>query len=366
MSTPAPSWLKGQTLRRMKHARPSRGFTLVELMVAMALGLLLLGALISLIVSTVTGRTELDRSSRQIENGRYALQLIGDDIESAGFAGNTGLQSWPRIEPSPCPANVAQMGYVSGSSPSLPFAVQELFTTPACLNSGNVKSGAGMLLITRASSQTTAVANAKAQEVYIQASNNGNDATAFPALYPLVVQAGNSEDFKLRDKVGNTALLRKAIHRLYFVSTCNECNGDQTPTLKVAEFVNGSMSINPLVDGVENVQYDYGIDTNNDGAPDCFVSNPSTPDANQISAAACTPPIPAYDWSNASTNWGNVMVTRIHVLARTTEPSAGWKDTRTYQLGMATTVGPFNDQFKRHVYSTVVRLNNPSALRELP
>ena len=82
MSTPAPTWIKGQALRRMKHARPTRGFTLVELMVAMALGLLLLGALISLIVSTVTGRTELDRSSRQISMHQRAPVGVESSVSS--------------------------------------------------------------------------------------------------------------------------------------------------------------------------------------------------------------------------------------------------------------------------------------------
>jgi type IV pilus assembly protein PilW len=49
---------------------------------------------------------------------------------------------------------------------------------------------------------------------------------------------------------------------------------------------------------------------------------------------------------------------RTSVLSRTTAPSAGWKDTRTYALGDGMTLGPFDDQYKRRVYAQAMRLWN--------
>ena len=46
--------------------------------------------------------------------------------------------------------------------------------------------------------------------------------------------------------------------------------------------------------------------------------------------------------------------------------SAGWVDSKTYDMGLASTAGPFNDSYKRHVYSTVARLYNGSGQREQP
>jgi prepilin-type N-terminal cleavage/methylation domain-containing protein len=72
-----------------KTMRPSlqrnRGFTLIELMVAVTLGLIILAALTSFFVRTSANRTELERNSRQIENGRYALSALRDDLTLAGF-----------------------------------------------------------------------------------------------------------------------------------------------------------------------------------------------------------------------------------------------------------------------------------------
>lgn len=360
----------------LAHPRAQQGFTLVELMVAMALGLLLLGALVTLVVSTVASRSELDKTSRQIENGRYALQVLSADIEFAGFLGTTGTQSWTRTAPgNPCAASVADLGYVSTATPTLPLAVQMLpngatDTPPTCLATANVKSGTGMLLVTRVSSQTVAPAAASNTETYVQASTCKTD------TQPFVAAPGGSSAFNLMQKdcqATNPAPLRKAIQRIYFISTCNNCGQDNVPTLKVAEYVNGDMTtITPLVEGIDDMQFDYGIDMDGNGSPDCYVSNTDTPPATQTAAAICPQPTTPYDWTvnpvNTAANRANVMAVRVSVLARNTEKTGGWTDNgRTYNLGLARpTAGPFTDGYKRHVYNAVARIVNVSGLRELP
>lgn len=64
-------------------------------------------------------------------------------------------------------------------------------------------------------------------------------------------------------------------------------------------------------------------------------------------------------------NLANVVAVQIHVLARSLEPSPGYVDTKTYRLGDKI-MGPFNDGFKRHVFSTTVRLANPAGRRDTP
>jgi type IV pilus assembly protein PilW len=62
----------------------------------------------------------------------------------------------------------------------------------------------------------------------------------------------------------------------------------------------------------------------------------------------------------------NATSARIYVLARSREPTQGYVDTKTYGLGAGTTLGPFNDDYKRHVYTTTVRLPNIAGRRERP
>ncbi|QFZ87153.1 prepilin-type N-terminal cleavage/methylation domain-containing protein [Variovorax paradoxus] len=346
--------------------RISRGFTLVELMVAITLGLFLLIGLSSLLVSTVSSRSELDKSSRQIDNGRYALQVLSKDIQLAGFVGASSSTAFANMTPVACPTGITDLGYAATTSPgtsSVPLPVYALDSVPSCFD--NVMPGTAMLVVTRVSTNAVNVASAASGERYLQVSTCTNDSL------PFVAATGSSAaSFTLRQKdclASSLAPLRKIVQHVYFLSTCNACGSDTTPTLKMAEYLNGAMTITPLVEGIENVQFDYGIDMDANGSPDCYTSNPHSPPTTEVAAAVCPQTTPAYDWTAAATNWANVMAIRIHVLARNTEASSGWTDERTYDLGLATpTAGPFNDHVKRHVYSTVARLYNNSGQREVP
>ena len=62
----------------------------------------------------------------------------------------------------------------------------------------------------------------------------------------------------------------------------------------------------------------------------------------------------------------NVTSAKIYILARSREASPSYTDTKTYTLGSAGAVGPFNDNFKRHVFTTTVRLPNIAGRRISP
>lgn len=64
--------------------RCMRGVSLVELMIAMALGLLLLGACGYFYLASLTGTQSTLSVSRVQESGRLAMELIGRDIRGAG------------------------------------------------------------------------------------------------------------------------------------------------------------------------------------------------------------------------------------------------------------------------------------------
>ncbi|MDR6535680.1 PilW family protein [Variovorax soli] len=346
--------------------RHTRGFTLVELMVAILLGLFLIIGLISLLVSTVTSRSELDKTGRQIENGRYALQVLSEDIQMAGFVGASASTAFATVAPTACPTNVAALGYFATTSPgtsNVPLPVQGLSSTPSCIS--NVMAGTAMLVVTRVNTNPVLPAAAVATETYLQVSTCANDTVPFA-----VASGASAASFPLMQKdclTSNLAPLRKIVQHVYFVSTCNVCGTDTTPTLKMAEYLNGEMKITPLAEGIENLQLDYGIDMDANGSPDCYTSNPASPPAAEIAVGVCPQTTPAYDWTSAMSNWANVMAIRIHVLARNTETSGTWTDTRTYDMGLAVpSAGPFNDRIKRHVYSTVARLYNSSGQREIP
>jgi type IV pilus assembly protein PilW len=65
----------------------SEGFSLIELMVAMALGVLLLSGVLAVFLSSRSTHETTDRLSRVQDNGRFALDSIVRDIRAAGYLG---------------------------------------------------------------------------------------------------------------------------------------------------------------------------------------------------------------------------------------------------------------------------------------
>ena len=57
-----------------------KGFSLVELMVSLAIGLVLVAGLATLFADSSRTGAEIDKSMRQIENGRYAVDLLSETL----------------------------------------------------------------------------------------------------------------------------------------------------------------------------------------------------------------------------------------------------------------------------------------------
>jgi len=345
--------------------------SLIELMIAVAIGLALLAGLSSLYVSTSKARSEFNKTSEQVENGRFALQSITRGIEMAGFYGRSSLPvtTASYALPDPCATTPASMGFSTSPALTVPLPVYgpALATTvPACLATTlpNMKTGAEVLTVSYVAGSTTATADGT--NYYLQRSGCETDSVS-------MVYSNSTSAFTLHNKAAvaggacsasTKAELRQYVERTYYVATCDVCSGgDTTPTLKMAEFVNGGIQVSSLVTGIEDVHYSYGMDLDNNGSPDCYVDNPSAsavPPACATAVAAAT-----YPWTTSTTaNWANVTAVRISLLSRNLDNTASWTDTRTYDLGRAAPIPAFGDHYKRHVYSTVARIWNTGGMRE--
>lgn len=343
--------------RRM---RPSlhhqRGITLVEWMISITIGMILLAGLTALIARQSSTQAELEKSSRQIENGRYAMQLLNEDIRMAGYYGefwNVAGLTVPSALPDPCLTTVAAL------EPAMAFPIQGYDSPSAglasCLDNANHVAGTDILVVRRADATTVekTAAGVYTGQVYLQTGLT-------PSGLEFTKNMGSvATDFTLFIKNGTTAaVLRKYLVHIYFVSPCSvmasgatTCTsaadgGKPIPTLKMLELsASGAMSITPLVEGIENMQIDYGIDTDTDGVPDgAFVASPV-----------------------AVADWSNVMALRVHLLARSTEPTTGYVDAKTYAMGVDSTgtaqaVTP-SGAYKRRLFSQLIRLVNPSGRR---
>ena len=346
----------------MKHARRIRpwqdGFSLVELMIAMTISLFLLIGIASVTITHSISSRELEKTSRQIETGRYAMQVIGNDLTLAGFYGTFSPKGATVSTPDPCATAVGSLGFDNTTSPiKVPASVYGYApgaVPPTCL--ANFKPNTGIVVVRRVSSTATAVAGAVAGQAYLQASGCNSDPKTF-------VLDTNSASFTLHRKDCTAiAPLRSYMVRAYYISSCNVCSGpnaDITPTLKVAEFVGGAINITPLAEGVQDLEADYGVDLDANGSADCYVADPGADNTPTCAGWNAAP-----GWSGPLQNWGNIVTVRLHVLARNVDLTGDWTDTRTYDMGSAGTAGPFNDRYKRHTYSAVLRIANVAGMRE--
>ena len=81
----------------MRTLRKQQGMSLIELMISITIGMVVMTAVALVFVNTSRARAEVERTSRQIENGRYAIELLSDDLRLAGFYGelNTSTLTTP-------------------------------------------------------------------------------------------------------------------------------------------------------------------------------------------------------------------------------------------------------------------------------
>lgn len=347
--------------RAFANRQIQRGLSLIELMISITIGLIILSALTTLFVNQSRARTELDKSNRMIDNGRYALELLSDNLRVAGFYGNYMPSGAPAATPDPCNLTTITtaatnldvlrhhvQGYnaatatppSTGQIASLParctpnVAAVPAFTYTAG-SATTLKPGSDMLVLRRASTSPVAATAAVANTAYLQVSNCSTDTVSYQ-----IATAGFTT-FHNKD-CATAASLRPFLVQVYFVSPDNNA-GDGIPTLKRIEFdPAGAWRATPLVEGIEYLQIDYGLDADADGAADSYIAAPTAAD------------------------WPNIVSIKINIIARNTEPTTGYTDTKTYVLGSAGTFGPFNDAYKRHAYTQVVRLVNPSSRREVP
>src|SRR5258708_5122967 len=158
--------------------RAQLGLSLIELMIALALGLVLIVGLGNVYLNSSRANRELQKAGQQIESGRYALEILTNELRHAGFFGALGVFKPPTVASDPCATNKA----VLQESMNLPLQVfraanlasrPDLSTTTCAaglLANANLAVGSDIVVIRRADTNALAVGDTPAAgEVYMQA-----------------------------------------------------------------------------------------------------------------------------------------------------------------------------------------------------
>jgi type IV pilus assembly protein PilW len=329
--------------------RRQRGVSLIEVMVGLALGAIVSAGLLMLFANASSNGQNVQRSSVQIENGRYTAELLRDDFQLAGFFGELATDGAAYTTPDPC---ATAPGTVFVAAPlSLPTPVRGYSATEAlgCLTSQSRLAGTDAIVVRRLELTTVnpaAIASGNHQ-YHLQTSFCATDPPTTPLVY-----GKNASAFTLRGRACDSTVVniaRAYVSRIYFVASCNVCggSGDGIPTLKRLDLIGNELVETALVEGIQNFRLEYGFDTDGNGSADTY-------------ATGAAP-------SGAASLWENVVAVKLHYIVRSTDVVSGTSlaGTQSFDLGGAGTVNTANDGFVRRAYSTTIRLVNPSGAREL-
>ena len=365
--SPSSGSLGSQWMRGVRMPRRQAGITLVEFMVSIVLGMLLVAVLATLIVNQSGNRREVDRAGRIIETGRYALDQIAADVRMAGYWGELGsTPAVPGALPDPCSVTAADLDAAMG----MPVQGYDAPTSLSLSCVSNHLPGTDVLVVRRVDPDSSDVETSGAVDwakltngrIYLQ---TGLESGGYEFMHR-VGQATSSAStnqvtFPLKKKNQTTpATIRKMLVYIYYISKCSvevsgACpasadGGKPIPTLKRVELgVSGGspvFSTITIAEGIENMQVDFGVDTDGDGTVTDALSNGS---------------------SFTLADWSNVMSMRVHLLARSLEQSPGFQDAKGYDMGTAGTVSAAAGTlgYRRHQFSQAMRLINPIGRRAL-
>lgn len=447
-------------------ARATRGLSLIELMIAIAIGMAVVAALLALFLNVTRTNNEMAKMSRQIESGRFAIQLLQDDVMHAGFWDSYAPQfddlttvtaplDAPTALPDPCLAYNAANWNGTYLSNLIGIPVQASVGT--CGVAGvvaNQQVNFGVLtdvLVVRHAMNCVAGAGGNCEsdtagKLYFQSSQCEKEMWALaqegtPTSITLDADASSTDDFytgvliRIINGTGagqsrtitvyngtskaatvdsawaitpdnssvyafglgyvlgtsgyifnqrdcaTSANKRKFVSNIYYIRNYATTPGDGIPTLVQSSFdlSGGTLAQQPaqaLIEGIEGFRVMYGIDSLSKGGTPADYEDPVAwvNNYNKVTPTNRGDGVPEGAYVNAAgvtcngvanCNAANVVAVRIYVLARSLETTQGYTDTKTYQLGDIS-MGPFNDGFKRHVYSTTARLVNPASRRDTP
>lgn len=389
-------------MRLPPNRRLAKGFSLMELLVAMGISMVLLGALASIFATSIQTREKIDKEGQKIENARYSLDTLAEDVRLAGYygilapglAGTTlvngataadyayldpcstatgNLASWDSTGASNITVPMPIFGYEAHGTGTLPTALTD------CLD--NYKTNTDVLVLRRAS--TTAITAGSSDWVsgdpYLQIQSCPTNQPTQPPGFIARATSTSADFSRLALDCASTSSVRRLYYRIYFISQCDDCvnnldnnsttPGDGVPTLKMVELgMNGGSlkvkeNVRTIAPNVVDMHIEYGIDTTDDGSIDSWTVSNNNP--RQTGADGRTVVTGMRLDSNSENRWEDVMAIKLFLITRDAKPTTGYTDTKSFIAGTKT-IAAANDAYRRRLMSTIVKLVNMAGRRETP
>lgn len=293
--------------------RREEGLSLVELLISMTLGLIVLAAIGYIYSGSRQSYVQQDNLARLQENGRYALELLGQELRMAGYIGcpNLGVVA-PAIQANNAP--FSSLGFSGGLTRPVTGTLAAGITNADTSNiSSNQVAGTDLLVIHRASGnafplaanmispsdtiQVTGsprglgtgdndlmvISDCTQADVFCASSVTPADPDGAAATLGHDGTAGSCNNASTLSKAYRTNAMAMGLESaVYYIR--NQSAGN--PSLYRARWApdgNPGVSEEVLPD-VENMRVYFGLDTDNNGAVDQYVRAAAVGDWTQVRA----------------------------------------------------------------------------------
>lgn len=322
------------------HSIAESGFSIIEMMISITIGLVIIGALVGVLSSNVRSSKTNDRTSELKDNGRYALGQLKQELRHAGYRGYTPKAPESGGWTTPVIANECGVAGsfvknirqgVWGADNGNPFSGNCLSNTNARYNTA---INSDVLVIRRAHGTPTLAASAVASRIYLRSAYAGESLLqgSALALLPAIVGAENAE-----------------LH-VYIYYIGSDDMDATVPALRRVVLTGVTMMDEMVVSGIEQLQFEYGI-IDIASATTQYFSASNLPSSTASSHSA-----------TGATGWDNVASVRVWLLARNARSEPGYANHTTYEMGDKTVANgnayTVNDSYRRQLFTTVVQLRN--------
>jgi type IV pilus assembly protein PilW len=330
------------TGKRYAAATLVSGLTLIELLVALVLGVLLSGGIVSAYLGAKRNLFYEDQMARMQENGRYAMRLLSRELMMAGFYG--GLPASIRPVPLSVGTDCSDMDWALDSTHALDLVNDYAGQTEpislhlnvlTCLDHDSIVLDTDLITLKRTAADASLDQGVPPESL---------SSSAVQKWYLRVVSGSRPEWVKMSsvdlDDPANaqpSLSFWEAISRVIFIRAYANDRGDNIPSLCMETLAGDAMTARCLVEGVEDLQFEFGIDSDNDGVPNQYLASPTAAQLHQA------------------------VTVRIHLLLRSIGELTGHHDDTAYRLGQKA-LTPRNDAYLRRVFSSTVLLRNHTAI----
>ncbi len=314
------------------------GFTLIELMLAMVIGLILIGGVVTLFVGGQKSFRLDESEARMHDAARYAIQELARDLRMAGYlaelmnpdaltaapnaiaAVDCGVAGQPNWIMRFRDTATGEFNMLTGVDNATPATANAGFS---CITGAELAPGTDVIGIKRFAGDNVDTADVIANNAYLR--SNGTVGALYLAPLAGITFPPATDNWEYRPHI-------------YFIRNYSVTAGDNIPALcrKQITFGNaGGTGIQTecIARGIEDLQIEYGLDTDGSGSANNYLAAPTLAQLQQVVSV------------------------RIFLLARTQATDFGFTDQRTYLLSNAPAYTP-NDQFHRRLYTITVLVTN--------